>query len=258
VEKGTLIEFKAQGERRLAVAERPEGKKHWIVLDQWGQSHTLHPRQVEYEVGGDPKRPQEISAFLGEVESYLDPSSLEVAWELLVEDGETVTPEQMAEVLFSDQSAAPRYAAYSLLAEDKIYFKRKGNVFEPRSSSQVAEIKHQLEVEQQRNQEKAEFIRRVKQSLAGESIQWQGSEGFAGFYEKHRARFEALERYVLQPEQEVRLAQDTLAEIGREQTPAAAFRLLVELGLWSRHENLFLRRSSYPKQFPKKVLDVAQ
>lgn len=258
MEKGTLIEFKAQGERRLAVAERPEGKKHWIVLDQWGQSHTLHPRQVEYEVGGDPKRPQEISAFLGEVESYLDPSSLEVAWELLVEDGETVTPEQMAEVLFSDQSAAPRYAAYSLLAEDKIYFKRKGNVFEPRSSSQVAEIKHQLEVEQQRNQEKAEFIRRVKQSLAGESIQWQGSEGFAGFYEKHRARFEALERYVLQPEQEVRLAQDTLAEIGREQTPAAAFRLLVELGLWSRHENLFLRRSSYPKQFPKKVLDVAQ
>jgi len=258
VEKGTLIEFKAQGERRLAVAERPEGKKHWIVLDQWGQSHTLHPRQVEYEVGGDPKRPQEISAFLGEVESYLDPSSLEVAWELLVEDGETVTPEQMAEVLFSDQSAAPRYAAYSLLAEDKIYFKRKGNVFEPRSSSQVAEIKHQLEVEQQRNQEKAEFIRRVKQALAGESIQWQGSEGFACFYDKHRARFEALERYVLQPEQEVRLAQDTLAEIGREQTPDAAFRLLVDLGLWSRHENLFLRRSSYPKQFPKKVLDVAQ
>ncbi|AFZ42971.1 Exoribonuclease II [Halothece sp. PCC 7418] len=249
MEKGTLIEFKAQGERRLAVAERPEGKKHWIVLDQWGQSHTLHPRQVEYEVGGDPKRPQDISAFLREVEAYLDPSSLEVAWELLVEDGEAVTPEDMAEVLFSDQSAAPCYAAYSLLAEDKIYFKQKGNVFEPRSASQVAEIKHQIEVEQQRNQEKAEFIRRVQQALAGEAVEWQSSD---------RARLEALERYILQPEQEVRLAQETLAEIGRSPTPDAAFTLLVDLGLWSRHENLFLRRSSYPKQFPKKVLDVAQ
>jgi exoribonuclease-2 len=249
VEKGTLIEFKAQGERRLAVAERPEGKKHWIVVDQWGQSHTLHPRQVEYEVGGDPKRPENIPAFLQEVEAYLDPSSLEVAWELLVEDGETVTPKQMAEVLFSDQSPVACYAAYSLLAEDKIYFKRKGDVFEPRSSSQVAEIKHQIEVEKQRNQEKAEFMDRVKRALAGESIEWQNSD---------RARFDALERYVLQPEQEVRLAQETLAEVGREQTPDAAFNLLVDLGLWSRHENLSFRRSSYPKQFPKKVLDVAQ
>lgn len=249
MEKGTLIEFKAQGERRLAVAERPEGKKHWVVLDRWGQSHTLHPRQVEYEVGGDPKSPEDIPTFLGEVESYLDPSSLEIAWELLVEDGEAVTPEQMAQVLFSDQSAVPCYAAYSLLTEDKIYFKRKGNVFEPRPPSQVAEIKHQLEVEQQRNREKAEFIGRVKQALAGELVEWQSSD---------RARFEALEKLVLQPEYEVRLAEETLGEVGRETTPDGAFRLLVDLGLWSRHENLFLRRSSYPKQFPKKVLDVAQ
>ena len=249
MEKGTLIEFKAQGERRLAVAERPEGKKHWIVLDQWGQSHTLHPRQVEYEVGGDPKRPQEIPSFLGEVESYLDPSSLEVAWELLVEDGEAVTPEEMAEVLFSDQSAVPCYAAYSLLTEDKIYFKQKGNVFEPRSSSQVAEIKHQLEVEQQRSLEKTEFIRRIEEALAGASIEWKSSD---------RARFEALEKSVLQPDLEVRLAKETLAELGREQSSDSAFNLLVALGLWSRHENLFLRRSSYPIQFPQKVLDVAQ
>jgi len=249
VEKGTLIEFKAQGERRLAVAERPEGKKHWIVVDQWGQSHTLHRRQVEYEVRGDPKRREDIPAFLQEAEAYLDPSSLEVAWELLVEDGETATPKQMAEVLFSDQSPVACYAAYSLLAEDKIYFKQKGEIFEPRSPSQVAEIKHQIEVEKQRNQEKAEFMDRVKRALAGESIEWQNSD---------RARFDALERYVLQPEQEVRLAQETLAEVGREQTPDAAFTLLVDLGVWSRHENLSLRRSSYPKQFPKKVLDVAQ
>ncbi len=250
MEKGTLIEFKTQGDRRLAVADRPEGKKHWIVIDQWGQSHTLHPRQVEYEVGGESKRPQDISAFLAEVESYLDPSSLELAWEFLLEEGEdSVTPEQMAEVLFSEKSPAACYAAYSLLEEDKVYFKRKGEIFEPRSRSQVDEIKHQIEVEKQRNREKVEFIDRIKRALAGESVEWQSSD---------RARFDALERYILNPEQEVRLAQETLEEVGRETSADEAFNLLVELGLWSRHENLFLRRSSYPKQFPKKVLNVAQ
>jgi exoribonuclease-2 len=34
--------------------------------------------------------------------------------------------------------------------------------------------------------------------------------------------------------------------------------LLVDLKWWSSHENLFLRRSSYPVQFSKKVLDVAR
>ena len=115
MQKGTLIEFRLHGDRRLAVAERPEGKKHWIVIDERGQSHTLHPRQVTYEVADQSYKPTEIPQFLAEVQNYLDPSSLEVAWELLVEDGESTTPALLAQLLFSDQSPAFRYAAHSLL-----------------------------------------------------------------------------------------------------------------------------------------------
>lgn len=249
MEKGTLIEFRIQGERRLAVAERPEGKKHWIVVDQWGQSHTLHPRQVEYEIKGGPQKPTGIASFLEEVRPYLDPSSLEVAWELLVEEGETVTAAEMAQILFSDQSPALCYAAYALLAEDKFFFKKKGDIYEPRPATQVAELKHQLEVEQQRQQEREAFFARVQKALAGEAVEWQSSD---------RSRLEALERTVLHPDHDVRLAQEVLSAVGRAQTPQAAFQLLVDLGVWSQHENLFLRRSSYPTQFPQKVLEVAQ
>lgn len=248
MEKGTLIEFRLQGERRLAVAERPEGKKHWIVVDQKGQSHTLHPRQVEYEVGGGFKKSSDISGFLEAVQPYLDPTNLEVAWELLVEEGEAVTTADMAQILFSDQTPASCYAAYSLLCEDKFYFKKKGNAYEPRSQAKVAELQHQLEVEQQRNRQKQEFLAQVQQALAGEVVEWSASD---------HTRLEALERFVLQPEQEVRSAQETLEALARPQTPQAAFRLLVELGWWSEHENLFLRRSSYPIYFPQKVLEVA-
>jgi len=65
-------------------------------------------------------KPSEIPSFLEEV-SYLDPSSLEVAWELLVEEGETVNPSQMATLLFSAHPELRR----SLLVEDKLYFKQR-------------------------------------------------------------------------------------------------------------------------------------
>lgn len=46
--------------------------------------------------------------------------------------------------------------------------------------------------------------------------------------------------------------------LGRPATPQAAFQLLVDLSIWSVHENLFLRRSQIPVQFPNKVQEVAQ
>jgi exoribonuclease-2 len=249
VEKGTLIEFRLGTERRLAAADRPEGKKHWIVIDERGQSHTLHPRQVTYEVAGCTFKPSEIPNFLKEVEPYLDPSSLEVAWELLVEDGEAVTCAGMAQLLFSDQSPPLCYAAHCLLSEDKIYFKQKADGYEPRSAAMVAEIKHQRSAEESKLREQQEFFTHIQQKLAGVVVEWQDSD---------RTRLESLERFVLHPENTSRAAQEILTALGRPQTAQSAFEVLVELGLWSPHENLFLRRSQIPVHFRREVLEVAQ
>lgn len=247
VEKGTLIEFRLQGESRLAVVERPEGKKDWIVIDAKGQSHKLKPQRVEYQVTGGSYQPADIPDFINQVEPYLDPSSLAVAWEILVEDKQSVTPAAMAELLFSQQSPPLCYAAYKLLSEDKIYFKKKGDVYEPRSPSQVEEIKHQLEIQAQKKKEKAEFLLHLQAALQGDKVEWTAYE---------RSGIESLEKFVLQPELNHRHALDILASIGREPNPQAAFELLVEIGWWTKHENLFLRRSSYPVNFPPKVLNV--
>ncbi|MGL5793283.1 MAG: RNB domain-containing ribonuclease [Waterburya sp.] len=249
MEQGKLIEFRVQGERRLAVVERPEGKKDWIVIDAGGQSHKIRPQRVEYTVEGVLYKPAEIASFLKSVESYLDPSSLEVAWEILSEEGGTVTPPQMAELLFSDQSPELCYAAHCLLSQDKIYFKQKADHYEPRSAAQVAEIKHQLEVQEQKTREKSEFITHIRQALAGESIEWNESD---------RLRLESIERLALQSDNSSKLAQEILQEVNKHCDSQGAFQLLVEIGWWSKHENLFLRRSSYPLNFSKKVFDVAQ
>ncbi|GAB4234042.1 MAG: ribonuclease R [Elainellaceae cyanobacterium] len=259
MEKGTLVEIRLPGDsatdklrpRRLAVVDRPEGKKHWVVIDERGQSHTLHPRQISYTVIGQTYKPKDIIEFWQSIQPYLDPSSLEVAWEILVEDGESVGPAEMAMLLFSEQSPPLCYAAYYLLTEDKFYFKQKGDRYEPRSATQVTELKHQSNVEAQRVLEWQGFLERVNQSLAGESVEWQSSD---------RPRLEALERYAVFAEEATHRAPalEALSALERPETPQAAFQLLVDLQLWSPHENLFLRRGQIPTQFSNKVTEMAQ
>ncbi|MFM5981200.1 MAG: ribonuclease catalytic domain-containing protein [Sphaerospermopsis kisseleviana] len=265
MEKGTLVEFRVQGDRRLGVVDRPDGKTRWFVVDERGQSHSLAPRQLTYTVNGQTYKPADIPSFLSQVQTYLDPSSLEVAWEILVEDGETVTPSQMANLLFSESEPQHCYAAHCLLSDDKMYFKQKGDVYEPRSAAQVAERKHQIEVEAQKAKGQQEFLARVEQALQGESVEWQKPD---------RQRLEALEKYATFVADIVRMGinaealvrnypppapvLETMNMLGRSATPQAALQLLIDLGWWSPHENLFLRRSSIPVQFPSKVLEVAQ
>lgn len=250
MEQGQLIEFRLQGERVLAVAQRPEGKKDWIVVDAKGQSHKLRPQRVEYTVAGSPHDPKDIPGFLAECEIFFDPSSLEVAWELLVEMEERViTPESLAQLLFSEQTPPQCYAAHGMLAEDKIFFKRKGDHYEPRPESQVREIQHQLDVEAQKERERAAFVDKVNLAIAGEPVTWE---------ETDRQRIEVLERFILFPEQSPKPAQDLLEMLGRSPTIEKAFALLVSLGWWSPHENLHFRRSGYPPKFSQKVLDVSQ
>ncbi|NER05347.1 MAG: VacB/RNase II family 3'-5' exoribonuclease, partial [Okeania sp. SIO3C4] len=251
MEKGKLIEFRLHGERRLAIAERPDGKKNWVVVEANGQSHSIPPKQISYEVAGEGYKSSEISRFLQEVETYIDPSSIELAWELLVEESETVNPEEMALLLFSEQTPAQCYAAYILLSDDKLYFKQKGDRYEPRPVAQVGEIKHQQEVQKQKQQELENFLLRVRNRLAGEEVDWQPSD---------YNRLDVIEKLATYGEEASNRTQamDTLAVLELPETPEAAFKLLMDLGIWSEHENLFLRRSQIPKHFSTKVLEVAQ
>lgn len=254
MEKGTLIEFKrrgdcAEGQRpfQLGVLDRPEGKKNWVVVDQTGQTHTLHPRQFTFVVSGKTYTPSEIAEFQSEAESYIDPSSLEVAWEILLEDSQSVAPADLAQLLFSDQSPPLCYASHCLLSDDRIYFKQKGDCFEPRSASQVAELQHQLEQQAKRQQEQQAFYQKLEQAIAGDTVEWQGCD---------RTYLQALEKFAaLGDEATTRsTATEVLSTLKRGTSPDAAFQLLVDVKVWDPHQNLHLYRSKTPVQFSSSVL----
>ncbi len=257
MEKGTLVEFRVNGDRRLAVIEKPEGKKNFIAIDERGHSHTLHPRQVEYSVPGQGYQARDIPKFLSSIQDYLDPSNLEVAWELLTEESGSTVPAELAKLLFSDSSPELCYASHVLLSDDRLYFKQKGDRYDPRPASQVNDLKHQIEMEAQRQNEWAGFLDRVKLQVARPEgtlgiklMDWQPSD---------RLKLDVIEKFATWGDESNQRTQaiEILQALGEPETSQAALKLLVDLGLWGEHENLFVRRSQAPIQFPTKVADLA-
>lgn len=251
VDQGTLVEFRLHGQPRLGVVNRPEGKKNWVVVDERGQSHTLHPREFTYQLDAAGIRAADIPAFLQEAQTYIDPSSLEIAWELLTEAGESTDPASFALLLFSQQEAPYRYAAHRLLSEDKIYFKQKGDRYEPRPAAQVEELLHQIQRQSERQQEWQDFVTKVSSKLQGDSVEWN---------KRDRPRLEAIEKLALLGDESNQrtLAIETLTALDQPPSQVGAFELLVKLELWTVHENLALRRSQIPIQFSEDFLVMAQ
>jgi len=247
-----MVEFQLHGDRRLAVVDRLEGKKHLQVIDENGTPHILHPRQIDYIVtsSGEPPRftVKQIQTFFQQVQEYLDPSSLEVAWEILSTDNQSVTPEELASLLFSDVKAATTYAAYCLLSGDKLYFKQKGTVYEPRPPSQVNDLKYQNEITKAKAQEVENFVQKMRDRVGGISVEWTTSD---------RHRLECLERYAIHGDEasDKSTAFEYLSALKRTRSEGNAFQLLADLGIWTIHENLNLLRSQVPTKFPVDVLN---
>ena len=255
MEKGTLVEVKLHGDRRLVVIDRPEGKKHFQVIDENGNTHTIHPREINYTIKASGENSSfthlQIPSFLQKVEKFLAPSSLEVAWEILIEDNQATNPNDLANLLFSELSAVTSYASYCLLSNDKIYFKQKGDLYEPRSSSQVSELKHQADAAAQRAKLIEEFQQKLTTKLSGGDVAWTTSD---------RSRLDCLERYALYGDEasDKAAAQELLSFAKRSKNEQAAFQMLVDLGIWSEHENLNLLRSQIPIRFANELIAAAQ
>ena len=255
MEKGTLVEVKLHGDRRLVVIDRPEGKKHFQAIDENGNTHTIHPREINYTIKASGENSSfthlQIPSFLQKVEKFLDPSSLEVAWEILIEDNQATNPNDLANLLFSESSAVTSYASYCLLSNDKIYFKQKGDLYEPRSSSQVSELKHQADAAAQRAKLIEEFQQKLTTKLSGGDVAWTTSD---------RSRLDCLERYALYGDEasDKAAAQELLSFAKRSKNEQAAFQMLVDLGIWSEHENLNLLRSQIPIRFANELIAAAQ
>ena len=197
MEKGTLVEFWHNGERRLAIADRPEGKKHWIAIDARTQAHTLHPRDITYQVQGmSYQKPAEIDRFSAEVAPNIDPDSLEVAWKCWsrMEKRSIRQHWQIYCIPIVPQPYVMLHTSYCQTIRFTLRI-RKEDKYEPRTTAQVAELKHQATVKRAKRTGTARIYRSSAATLAGTPVQWEDTDKAAiGSTRKirHRSRSTTL------------------------------------------------------------------
>jgi exoribonuclease II len=125
-----------------------------------------HPLKVK-DSSEWPNAVRRISQAVMGIRSTMD---IRLLWESALELAVSEM-DDLADLYFGGEIGTEQLAAiWLLLAEDRLYFKRKLRAWEPRTSQQLDELKQQREREQQRAKEKELARDWLKQSIRAEAL----------------------------------------------------------------------------------------
>jgi exoribonuclease-2 len=141
-------------------------------------------------------------------------------------------------------------ALFRALADDRIYFKQKGDLYEARDPEKVEQVFLQLERE-------AEQERELREASVWLAAVWAGETGPPP---ETKTRIVALlkEMALFGPEAPEFAKGKALLQRARISSPQAPFELLVRLGEWGEDENLLLLQHQIPQAFPEKVIGAVE
>ncbi|KAL1330760.1 hypothetical protein HN51_048016 [Arachis hypogaea] len=267
LQKGLLLEFKKDSDRMLlAVAQRRDGKKNWMVSDQNGATSSIKPQQVTYIVPGIDNFDQaDIADFIKKVQDNMDPSLLEFAWVELLEKNKSVTVEELAKIIFGSAEPLESYSTHLLLSRDEIYFtvletKGSRSIYGPRPSEQVEDLIRSKLAKEAAEKELQEFLKLL---VSAKSMASQDKPPKSSWMddEKIRRRIEYLEAYAVdsyQNDEQRKTAGMILKEMGLAKTASSAANLLVDIGYFPVHVNLELLKSGTPTEHSEEIISVGQ
>lgn len=181
--------------------------------------------------------------------------SLEEAWELLVDEDEDVTLADLAGLVFAGETGPEQLSGlYRALANDKLYFQRKGDNYRPRSRELVAESQARLKTEDDRAQERDVVGRWLK------DLWTDGNASLPEGFEKAGTRYLTWIREVALAGPDASRFKD-IAKLFKDLEISgkdAAFRIMVRSGQWSEDENLLLHRFHTPIEFAPELEEAAR
>ncbi|KAE8099381.1 hypothetical protein FH972_017367 [Carpinus fangiana] len=267
LEKGLLLEFKKDSDRvLLAVAQRPDGKKNWMVYDQNGVTSSIKPQQITYIVPGiENFDHMEILDFIQRAQDNVDPALLEFAWVELLEKNKSVTTEELAEMIFGCVEPLESYCAHLLLTKDEIYFsvletKGSRSLYGPRPTVQVEELLRRKLAKEASEKELQEFVQLLKSAKAMPSEAKPPKSSWM-VEEKIRHKIESLESYAIdacKDDDQKKTAGMILKEMGLVRTASTAVNLLIDIGYFSVHVNLDLLKFNIPTDHSDEIISAAE
>ncbi|CAD6235987.1 unnamed protein product [Miscanthus lutarioriparius] len=260
LQKGLLLEFQKDSERSLlAVVERPDGKKNWMVTDQNGILSSIKPQQVIMNF--DYSR---IDEFLEKMQDLLDPTVLECAWMELSEKDKSITVEEFAEIVYGTKESLESYCAHLLLSFVKgrsIFCQGREQrlLHVPTSFTYSEELLRRKLAKEAAEKELEEFVHLLK-SAKELPVESKPPKTSWLVEEKVRQKIEALQAYAVDAcdDEQRRLAGNILKAMGFTRTSSAALKLLINVGYFPVHINLDLFRYDVRIRYTDEVLSAAE
>ncbi|KAM7464061.1 hypothetical protein LguiA_032182 [Lonicera macranthoides] len=265
LEQGLLLEFKKDSERMLAVAQKPVGRKNWMVFDQNGVLTSIKLQQITYIIPGVENFDHaEITDFIHKAHAKLNPALLEFAWELL-EKNKAVTAEELAEMIFGSSMPLESYCAHLLLSRDEIYFmvlESKGpcSVYEPQPIVQVEKLHHIRLAKEADDTGFQEFVQLLK-SAKGMTPICKPPKSSWKVEEKIWHKIKSLEAYAIDAcrnEEQKKMADMILKAMGLANAVSSAVNLLRDIGYFPVHVNLDLLKCNIRTDYPDEILSAAE
>ncbi|MDC7233240.1 MAG: RNB domain-containing ribonuclease [Spirochaetales bacterium] len=161
------------------------------------------------------------------------PSQTEEAWELL--QGESPSLQELAELAFSEFTPESAWGAFLLLNRTP-WFRGAVDDISVRTPEEVERIQKEEAEKKEAEERWAGFISVLKKG----QIQ-----------EENRGFLTDLEQYCLQKSKRSRILQ----ELGKQQSPENAHRLLLQLGVWDLRRNPWPERYDMPLDAPSFALE---
>ncbi len=271
---GSIIEFDAGDEHRLAIVTGTVGKKKLVIHTASGDEMRTTLGDITFALGSGPaddlsraeKKLQDLADSIAQRQNDVE---LEILWEFVREEDSPMKPSELADLIFSNTESATVLAVIRALREDLIFFKgRRDGLYEPRPDGQVEDLREQERVRLRKEREYTAVLQAIVDVLELPEEERASRIGKAmGEDDALRNSIYLLQDFAAQGEEffrrdEAQTLLDDLADLlGRQlkgRLGLKAFHLMVELGLWTEHQNLCLRRYHIDPHFSEEILAAAK
>lgn len=216
------------------VAVESRDKKSLTIVDARGRTNKLNPDKVLFS-----HRAESLNDLIKQLEDLQSQVDVKLLWESLhsEEELEPKDAKVLAQIYFDEQTTLFSSAIFRALINEKLHFRRKGIMFEPRTMQQVQQVCVQREAEQRTAKEIEEItIALEKQKISSE--------------------------LAVRLEQYIRGGQDRILGIALEKLwkdpQRQAFSLLVREGYISKSTDFEVIKANLVTTYPQTVLDYAE
>ncbi|MCL2440798.1 MAG: ribonuclease catalytic domain-containing protein [Treponema sp.] len=218
INEGSLVVYK---NKPAIVREHANGK--YTISLQDGEQVKVRDKDIEV------LHPGEVKDFSWITNSYIKNSAVCEVWELLSDEGVSITLKDLAAIIFNEYSPSSAYAVYNLL-QDGLYFSGTLDVIIPKNKEEVSAEEAKRNALQRESSERKEFLQRLKTCIKKN----QASAAEENFLPADDSRFiQDIEALAYGKTAKSR----TLKELDITETPEEAHFILLKTGFWTSAVN---------------------